>query len=164
MFSSGPSGKCFTNNNPNTTAIKKKNQLNLNCTEVLNKDETYGAQVLAYPRINKQAETIINVPTALLSIGSLAVPAEAKTNNQRDCQSPPKMRGLRRPNYGIEQIRRLSLGGEMVMRRKTCLFHNEQSQEGASKVHTPQNKLTNEGVGYTDSPENRCAVVKAVGF
>ena len=59
---------------------------------------TPGAQVMAYPKINMQAETIISFPMPWSTVGSLAVPAAAKTNNHAEFQIPPTMRGIRRPN------------------------------------------------------------------
>lgn len=80
-------------------------------------EKTYGAQVMAYPRINKHALTIITwkchikiqpvylevkdvhfpIPGSLL--GTLAVPAAANTKSQKDCHTPPNINGNRLPYY-----------------------------------------------------------------
>jgi hypothetical protein len=62
-----------------------------------------GAQVLAYEKMNKAAETIIKVPH-FFSVASPPTPAPAKTNSQMDCQIPPMIRGHRRENRPMTQI------------------------------------------------------------
>lgn len=79
-----------------------------------------------------------------------------------DCQIPPKMRGLRRPYLKTKER-----SGEFYIRHRfsetwcTYSFHDIQSQESASEIHTAQDKLTDERVGDTDACEDGCAIVEA---
>jgi hypothetical protein len=98
------------------------------------------------------------MPTLWLVVGSLAVPAEAKTNSQIDCQRPPQMRGQRRPNFskintGIYSLKR---------RRLTHPLHYIQPTEGAPKVNPSQDDLRNERVRDSNPNENRGAVIEKV--
>lgn len=103
LLRSGPRGERLPNQDPHSPRIQTpvwvSQILPLACNSGEGKNETYGAQVVAYPKINKHAATIISFPIPGLSSGSRAVPAAAKTKSQNACQRPPTISGRRRPNW-----------------------------------------------------------------
>jgi hypothetical protein len=92
-----------------------------------------------------------------LSTGDFAVAAAANTNNQADCQMPPMINGLRRPNY-------IGFDNTIINdKEKTInLFHNVYATECTDKVDNSQDDLRDIRVLNADRLEDRSAIVEKV--
>ena len=93
-------------------------------------------------------------------VGSPAVPAAAKTKSHTDCQTPPTMSGILRPNWG-GRAADISIYTTKLKRgvENTHSLHLVQATEGAEEVDGAENDLRDEGVLDADRFEDRRAVL-----
>ena len=110
---------------------------------------------MEYPRMKRQAETIMSFPIPGLFVGFFAVPAAANTNSHKDCQIPPIISGLRRPNCGEKGMNWFSLNGDC---EKPYLLHNVDSSERTSEIHRAENNLSDETILDTNWLEHSGAL------
>lgn len=84
----------------------------------------------------------VRFPMAGCVTGSTAVPADANTNNQADCQIPPQISGHLRPNW-CDTDEPTSKGSRL----ETYALHDVHATKCAHEIDRAQNDLRDKRVG-----------------